>query len=34
LTLVTCHPYGSLANRLILIAYPVQDGDAEKKGVS
>ena len=22
LTLVTCHPYGSLANRLILIAYP------------
>ncbi len=23
LTLVTCHPYGSLANRLLLIAYPV-----------
>ncbi len=23
LTLVTCHPYASLANRLILIAYPV-----------
>lgn len=22
LTLVTCHPYGSLANRLVLIAYP------------
>ncbi len=22
LTLVTCHPYGSLANRLIIIAYP------------
>lgn len=27
LTLVTCHPYGSLANRLILIAYPeISDG--------
>ena len=25
LTLVTCHPYGSLANRLIVIAYPTQD---------
>ncbi|MGC9347052.1 MAG: sortase [Anaerolineae bacterium] len=25
LTLVTCHPYGSLANRLIVIAYPAQD---------
>lgn len=24
LTLVTCHPYGSLANRLIVIAYPVE----------
>jgi LPXTG-site transpeptidase (sortase) family protein len=23
LTLVTCHPYGSLANRLLIIAYPV-----------
>jgi LPXTG-site transpeptidase (sortase) family protein len=23
LTLVTCHPYGSLRNRLIVIAYPV-----------
>ncbi|MBN1488163.1 MAG: sortase [Anaerolineae bacterium] len=23
LTLVTCHPYGSLANRLIVIAYPI-----------
>jgi LPXTG-site transpeptidase (sortase) family protein len=34
LTLVTCHPYGSLANRLIVIAYPVQDGDPEEKGVS
>ncbi|MBN1246965.1 MAG: sortase, partial [Anaerolineae bacterium] len=28
LTLVTCHPYGSLANRLILIAYPVAGGRA------
>ena len=26
LTLVTCHPYGSLANRLLIIAYPVPDG--------
>jgi LPXTG-site transpeptidase (sortase) family protein len=26
LTLVTCHPYGSLANRLLIIAYPVSDG--------
>jgi LPXTG-site transpeptidase (sortase) family protein len=34
LTLVTCHPYGSLANRLIVIAYPVQDGDPVEKGVS
>ncbi|MGC9468685.1 MAG: sortase domain-bontaining protein [Anaerolineae bacterium] len=24
-TLVTCHPYGSLANRLVVIAYPVQN---------
>jgi sortase (surface protein transpeptidase) len=23
LTLVTCHPYGSLANRLLIIAHPV-----------
>jgi sortase (surface protein transpeptidase) len=22
LTLVTCHPYGSLRNRLVIIAYP------------
>ncbi len=26
LTLVTCHPYGSLANRLIIIAYPAGAG--------
>jgi sortase A len=25
LTLVTCHPYGSLRNRLIVIAYPEED---------
>lgn len=34
LTLVTCHPYGSLANRLILIAFPVGVGDLERKGAS
>jgi LPXTG-site transpeptidase (sortase) family protein len=27
LTLVTCHPYGSLANRLLIIAYPPSDAD-------
>ncbi len=30
LTLVTCHPYGSLANRLVVIAYP--DGAPELTG--
>ncbi len=28
LTMVTCHPYGSLANRLIIIAYPVPNAQA------
>jgi sortase A len=27
LTLVTCHPYGSVRNRLIVIARPVEVGD-------
>lgn len=27
LTLVTCHPYGSLANRLLVIAYPAPETD-------
>jgi sortase A len=27
LTMVTCHPYGSLANRLLIIAYPVTNVD-------
>jgi LPXTG-site transpeptidase (sortase) family protein len=27
LTLVTCHPYGSLANRLLIIAYPSSNAD-------
>ncbi len=32
LTLVTCHPYGSLANRLLIIAYPVSDvGEAQEE---
>ncbi len=34
LTLVTCHPYGSLANRLIVIAFPVRGDDLVRKGVS
>ncbi len=29
LTLVTCHPYGSLRNRLLVIAYPVESGQAQ-----
>jgi LPXTG-site transpeptidase (sortase) family protein len=29
LTLVTCHPYGSLANRLIVIAYPLPEGQVQ-----
>jgi LPXTG-site transpeptidase (sortase) family protein len=29
LTLVTCHPYGSLANRLVLIAYPATSNQLE-----
>ena len=33
LTFVTCHPYGSLANRLVLIAYPVR-GDQQDDGAS
>ncbi|MBD3307691.1 sortase [candidate division KSB3 bacterium] len=31
LTLVTCHPYGSLANRLLIIAYPVLDEDVAQR---
>jgi LPXTG-site transpeptidase (sortase) family protein len=31
LTLVTCHPYGSLANRLLVIAYPVPEGQAQER---
>jgi len=31
LTLVTCHPYGSLANRLLVIAYPMPDADAAQR---
>jgi sortase A len=27
LTLVTCHPYGSLRNRLVVIAHPAEVGD-------
>lgn len=34
LTLVTCHPYGSVANRLIVIAFPVGEGDSVRKGAS
>jgi len=30
LTLVTCHPYGSLANRLLVIAYPAPEIDASQ----
>ena len=33
LTLVTCHPYGSLANRLVLIAFP-DEGDPQGNGAS
>lgn len=29
LTLVTCHPYGSLANRLVVIAYPVAEDTSQ-----
>ena len=29
LTLVTCHPYGSLANRLLVIAYPSPAGQSQ-----
>lgn len=32
LTLVTCHPYGSLANRLVVIAYPDGAVDAAGEG--
>jgi len=34
LTLVTCHPYGSLANRLVLIAFPVTDTSLEREGAN
>jgi len=34
LTLVTCHPYGSLANRLVLIAFPVTDTNLERGGAN
>jgi sortase A len=27
LTLVTCHPYGSLRSRLVVVAFPVEAGD-------
>ncbi|NBD36693.1 MAG: hypothetical protein GVY30_11950, partial [Chloroflexi bacterium] len=27
LTLVTCHPYGSIANRLLVVAHPVPQTD-------
>jgi sortase A len=30
LTLVTCHPYGSLANRLLVIAYPAPETDVSQ----
>ncbi|MFP4394333.1 MAG: sortase [Anaerolineales bacterium] len=30
LTLVTCHPYGSLANRLLVIAYPTPETDVSQ----
>lgn len=34
LTLVTCHPYGSLANRLVLIALPITDTNLERGGAN
>jgi sortase A len=27
LTFVTCHPYGSVRNRLVVVAFPVESGD-------
>jgi LPXTG-site transpeptidase (sortase) family protein len=34
ITLVTCHPYGSLANRLIVIAYPVVESIMDRGGAN
>ena len=34
LTLVTCHPYGSLANRLVLIAFPVVETILDRGGAN
>jgi LPXTG-site transpeptidase (sortase) family protein len=34
LTLVTCHPYGSLANRLVLIAFPVDETVLDRGGAN
>ena len=34
ITLVTCHPYGSLANRLVVIAYPVVETIIERGGAN
>ncbi len=34
LTFVTCHPYGSLANRLVVIAYPVDDVQGLPEGAN
>ena len=34
ITLVTCHPYGSLAKRLVLIAYPVNEAVSERGGAN
>jgi sortase A len=33
LTLVTCHPYGSLANRLVVIAFPYSEVDGLLEGI-
>ena len=33
-TLVTCHPYGSLANRLVLIAFPVTETILDRGGAN
>jgi len=34
ITLVTCHPYGSLANRLVVIAYPVVESIMDLEGAN
>jgi LPXTG-site transpeptidase (sortase) family protein len=34
ITFVTCHPYGSLANRLVVIAYPVSEAIMSLEGMN